>query len=93
MPVYYHFKTLDGKTVELATVDELLCQKFSHPCSPTQYSMLFNMLTVAGDYAVRTGKFCQDDFDTIMKKSEMTPEQVAIFQDFIHGTYFYHSWR
>jgi hypothetical protein len=93
MPVSYHFKDKDGVRVALDKIDEEVCQDFQIPCSATDYSIMFMVITSIGDYAVRSGAFKMDDFNEAVKKCEYDDEKRWKILKYVHGKYYYDSWR
>lgn len=93
MPISYHFKNKDGVRVLLTTIDEEVCQDFQIPCSASDYSIMFMVITSVGDYATRSGHFRMTDFDEAIKKCDYDDETRWKILKYVYGKYIYESWR
>lgn len=68
MPIYYQFTDTIGNIINLDIIDNEICKEFAIPCSSTNYSFMFDVITMIGDYSTRTGRFIMEDFDDAIKK-------------------------
>lgn len=93
MPISYQFKDKDGVPVALDKVDEEVCQDFGIPCSTSDYSIMFMVITSVGDYAVRSGQFKMEDFDHAIEICHYDEEKRWKILKYVHGKYYYDSWR
>lgn len=90
MPLFFKFiRRSDNQPVPLNTIDELICNDLGIPCSKTNYSVEFQMITSVGDAAWGSGKWNQEIFDKLVG-----PEQKYrdIVMKYINGEYVYDCW-
>lgn len=95
MPISYQFRNAStDEPVELAKIDDEICQDFGIASSKDVFSMAFEIITMIGDVATKSGRFKQEDFDSAMRRMECDDhEKRWLYLKYIHGKYHYHSWR
>ena len=93
MPSYYEFTNAEtGRTVELDKIDQEMCLDFGERYSTMTFSMLFQVMTMIGDFATRSGSFLESDFHIVIRKGEWTDSEIEKIRKYIYGKYIYHSW-
>jgi hypothetical protein len=94
MPIYYRFTDRIGNIINLDGIDKEICEEFSIPYSSANYSFMFDIITMIGDYSNRTtGRFIMEDFDDAVKKCGYDDDTRWKILKYIQGKYQYSSWR
>lgn len=90
MPLFFKFVSrADGKPVPLNTIDEMICKELAIPCSSTNYSVEFQMISSIGDAVWATGEWNQKIFDKLVGKDDRLRDMVM---KYINGEYVYECW-
>jgi hypothetical protein len=91
MPIHYQFIDSETKqTVALDKIDEEICKDFEQNCNPKHFSLMYQTISMIGDYSCRTGEFKLDDFN--YATSEFEEDKKYKIMKYIFGKYIYKCW-
>jgi hypothetical protein len=93
MPLSYQFKDQYEKPIALDLIDKEICQDFHLSCDENNFSLMFMTITMIGDFATSTGKFCLHDFEKAIQLINVDNDTRYKILKYIYGKYYYCSWR